>query len=229
MRCGTRHVECSAGLSSIASTGSSFRHLPFVPRVSGQPTCHAPSGFDQDLTSRWSAARGELRGEDLRTKGSFEVDRPIKDDNGVLREASTSFKFVAGQTETSFDRPRLARRTLGPIVFFRLPDHVRVRISYYFYLRDVRYDIRRSGKHYCIQPGSISSTRDYLASWKVPRDKGCGGAASPDVGGEIIIRQILWGCQLETTMFLPASSASLLTRSTICRVFLQKECLPLGA
>jgi len=38
LRCGMRHVECSAGLSSIASTGSSFRHLPFVPRVSGQPT-----------------------------------------------------------------------------------------------------------------------------------------------------------------------------------------------
>ena len=51
---------------------------------------------------------GELRGEDLRTKGWFEVDRPIRDDDGVLREASTSFKFVAGQTETSFDRPRVA-------------------------------------------------------------------------------------------------------------------------
>jgi hypothetical protein len=32
---------------------------------------------------------GELCGEDLRTKGWFEVNRLIKDDNGILQEAST--------------------------------------------------------------------------------------------------------------------------------------------
>ena len=47
-----------------------------------------------DLTKTYVAlvcGLGELRGEDLRTKGWFEVDWPIKDGNGVLQEASTSF------------------------------------------------------------------------------------------------------------------------------------------
>lgn len=53
--------------------------------------------------------RGEgiLCGEDLTKKGWFEVDRPIKDDNGELKEASTYFHFVAGQAESGLDRPRI--------------------------------------------------------------------------------------------------------------------------
>jgi 23S rRNA-/tRNA-specific pseudouridylate synthase len=53
--------------------------------------------------------RGEgiLCGEDLTKKGWFEVNRPIKDPSGELKEASTYFRFVAGQAESGIDRPRI--------------------------------------------------------------------------------------------------------------------------
>jgi 23S rRNA-/tRNA-specific pseudouridylate synthase len=51
---------------------------------------------------------GLLHGEDLRSRDWFEVNRPIKDDDGTPREASTLFKFVAGQAEDGFDRPRVS-------------------------------------------------------------------------------------------------------------------------
>lgn len=51
---------------------------------------------------------GMLHGEDLKKKGWFEVSRPIKDDSGELKDATTLFNFVAGQAETSFDRPRIS-------------------------------------------------------------------------------------------------------------------------
>ena len=53
--------------------------------------------------------RGEgiLCGEDLTKKGWFEVNRPIKDDNGESKDASTYFYFVAGQAESGLDRPRI--------------------------------------------------------------------------------------------------------------------------
>ncbi|GAX09361.1 hypothetical protein FisN_6Lh268 [Fistulifera solaris] len=62
--------------------------------------------------------RGEgiLRGEDLKEKGWFLVDRPIKNERGVLHEASTWFRFVAGQPEVD-GQPRaslvLARPMTG--------------------------------------------------------------------------------------------------------------------
>jgi 23S rRNA-/tRNA-specific pseudouridylate synthase len=54
--------------------------------------------------------RGEgiLRGENLREKGWFDVSRPIKDEDGKEKDATTSFQFVAGQPETGFDRPRIS-------------------------------------------------------------------------------------------------------------------------
>jgi 23S rRNA-/tRNA-specific pseudouridylate synthase len=57
--------------------------------------------------------RGEgiLGGVDLKEKGWFEVNRPIKDEDGVEKEASTLFHFVAGQPETNVhgvDRPRMS-------------------------------------------------------------------------------------------------------------------------
>lgn len=54
--------------------------------------------------------RGEgiLRGEDLKQKGWFEVSRPIKDEGGELKDATTLFNFVAGQAETGPDRPRVS-------------------------------------------------------------------------------------------------------------------------
>ena len=47
--------------------------------------------------------RGEgiLSGEDLRDRGWFAVDRPIKDEKGRLNNATTLFRFVAGQSEDS--------------------------------------------------------------------------------------------------------------------------------
>jgi len=45
--------------------------------------------------------RGEgiLKGEDLKAKGWFEVNRPIKDEAGEVKDASTMFRFVSGQAE----------------------------------------------------------------------------------------------------------------------------------
>lgn len=47
--------------------------------------------------------RGEgiLRGEDLKTKGWFVVDRPIKNEKGKLHNATTYFRFIAGQDNDS--------------------------------------------------------------------------------------------------------------------------------
>jgi tRNA pseudouridine65 synthase len=57
--------------------------------------------------------RGEgiFRGEDFKEKGWFEVSRPIKDEGGEEKEATTMFNFVAGQPETcedGVDRPRMS-------------------------------------------------------------------------------------------------------------------------
>jgi len=64
--------------------------------------------------------RGEgiLHGQDLRTKGWFKVERPIKDERCRLNNATTSFRFVAGQPyDEGNDMPRaslvLARPETG--------------------------------------------------------------------------------------------------------------------
>ena len=65
--------------------------------------------------------RGEgiLNGRDMRQEGWFLVDRPIKDERGILNNASTWFHFVAGQDNNKgkIDRPRaslvLARPETG--------------------------------------------------------------------------------------------------------------------
>jgi 23S rRNA-/tRNA-specific pseudouridylate synthase len=65
--------------------------------------------------------RGEgiFRGLDLRKKGWFTVDRPIKDESGKLNNATTHFRFLAGQDNGAgtIDRPRaslvLARPETG--------------------------------------------------------------------------------------------------------------------
>ena len=51
---------------------------------------------------------GVLRGDDLQDRGWFEVSRPIKDEGGRTRNATTSFRFVAGQPEDGRDRPRVS-------------------------------------------------------------------------------------------------------------------------
>lgn len=65
--------------------------------------------------------RGEgiLKGTDFRNEGWFTVDRPIKDEAGKLNNATTHFRFIAGQDNDSgaLDRPRaslvLARPETG--------------------------------------------------------------------------------------------------------------------
>jgi tRNA pseudouridine65 synthase len=54
--------------------------------------------------------RGEgiLKERDFKKEGWFEVSRPIKDESGQLNDATTWFRFVAGQDNASgtLDRPR---------------------------------------------------------------------------------------------------------------------------
>jgi len=62
---------------------------------------------------------GVLNGTDFRKQGWFKVDRPIKDQSGKLNNATTHFRFLAGQDDGSgtIDRPRaslvLARPETG--------------------------------------------------------------------------------------------------------------------
>ena len=76
----------------------------------------------QNATKTYIAlVRGEgiLHGRDLKKEGWFEVTRPIKDEKGVLHNATTLFRFIAGQDNASgsLDRPRaslvLARPKTG--------------------------------------------------------------------------------------------------------------------
>jgi len=63
--------------------------------------------------------RGEgiLHGRDFRKEGWFMVDRPIKDYNGVIRNATTWFRFVAGQDNArgTIDRPRASLVLARPV------------------------------------------------------------------------------------------------------------------
>ena len=65
---------------------------------------------DDSIKTYIALVRGEgiLHGEDFKEKGWFEVSRPIKDESGELKNATTLLNFVAGQPETSFDRPRIS-------------------------------------------------------------------------------------------------------------------------
>ena len=72
-----------------------------------------------DATKTYLAlVRGEgiLRGEDLKTKGWFLVDREIKDEKGRLNNATTWFRFVAGQSyDEEQDLPRASLVLARPI------------------------------------------------------------------------------------------------------------------
>jgi 23S rRNA-/tRNA-specific pseudouridylate synthase len=57
--------------------------------------------------------RGEgiLHGRDFRNEGWFDVDRPLKDESGNLKNATTYLRFIAGQDNgngTMNDRPRVS-------------------------------------------------------------------------------------------------------------------------
>lgn len=63
--------------------------------------------------------RGEgiLNGEDLKKRGWFCVDRPIKDEKGIENNATTFFRFVAGQDNDrgNLDRPRASLVLARPV------------------------------------------------------------------------------------------------------------------
>jgi len=65
---------------------------------------------DNSIKTYVALVRGEgiLRGEDMKQQGWFEVDRPIKDEDGDLKDATTLFNFVSGQPENGLDRPRMS-------------------------------------------------------------------------------------------------------------------------
>ena len=58
--------------------------------------------------------RGEgiLRGENLKERGWFEVNRPIKDEKGRLNDATTQFYFIAGQKSCPNDDVNIPRLSL---------------------------------------------------------------------------------------------------------------------
>mmetsp|Transcript_18238 Transcript_18238/g.30899 ORF Transcript_18238/g.30899 Transcript_18238/m.30899 type:complete len:665 (-) Transcript_18238:4-1998(-) len=62
--------------------------------------------------------RGEgiLRGEDFKEKGWFEVSRPIKDESGVEKDATTLFHFIAGQPESSDDNGVINRARMSIVL-----------------------------------------------------------------------------------------------------------------
>ena len=49
---------------------------------------------------------GVLKGEDLREKGWFTIDRPIRDERGRVNDATTDFLFVAGQPSPPADEEK---------------------------------------------------------------------------------------------------------------------------
>jgi tRNA pseudouridine65 synthase len=58
--------------------------------------------------------RGEgiLHGKDLKEEGWFLVDRPIKNEKGVEKNATTRFRFIAGQDNGAGTNPDKARASL---------------------------------------------------------------------------------------------------------------------
>lgn len=76
-------------------------HDVFVKHSLKGPTAILQEEMSNPTTIKTYVAivRGEgiLRGEDLKQKGWFEVNRPIKDKKGKLHDATTYFNFIAGQ------------------------------------------------------------------------------------------------------------------------------------
>jgi len=58
---------------------------------------------------------GVLRGVDFKEQGWFCVDRPIKDEGGKLNNATTYFRFVAGQDGGDGTRPRASLVLARPV------------------------------------------------------------------------------------------------------------------
>lgn len=88
--------------------------LLLTKAASDEEDLHATAVLQQAMTEAnktyVALVRGEgiLKGRDFKKEGWFEVNRPIKDERGNLNEATTYFRFIAGQDNDSgnLDRPR---------------------------------------------------------------------------------------------------------------------------
>lgn len=99
--------------------------LLFTRASSDEGGLNATATLQQAMTEATKTyvalVRGEgiFKGRDFRQEGWFEVTRPIKDESGKINNATTYFRFVAGQDngDGTIDRPRaslvLARPKTG--------------------------------------------------------------------------------------------------------------------
>ena len=108
--------------------------------------------------------RGEgiIGSRDLKQEGWFEVTRPIKDEKGVLNDATTFFRFVAGQDNDNgtLDRPRaslvLARPKSGR--FHQVRKH----------LNGISHPILGDSSH-----GNSKVNRDWRENRGLPGERTC--------------------------------------------------------
>ena len=122
----------------IGGNGDGTRRVNVVHRLDrGASGCLLFAFADEDDSKRSSTAilqeamassnatktylalvRGEgiLRGDDLKARGWFLVEREIKDEQGRLNNATTWFRFVAGQShDEDNDRPRASLVLARPV------------------------------------------------------------------------------------------------------------------
>lgn len=113
--------------------------------------------------------RGEgiLRGEDFNQKGWFEVNRPIKDEKGRLNDATTMFRFVAGQAEPeNDDDDRRINQPRMSLVLARPQDGRWHQIRRH--LNGISHPILGDTSH-----GSSKTNREWKERRNLPRERIC--------------------------------------------------------
>ena len=91
--------------------------LATYQKEKGDQTAMLSHAMAENATKTYIAlVRGEgiLYGEDLKQKGWFLVDRPIKSERGIVQEAKTWIRFVAGQPEAD-GKPRASLVLARPL------------------------------------------------------------------------------------------------------------------
>ncbi|KAL3907690.1 MAG: hypothetical protein SGILL_008770, partial [Bacillariaceae sp.] len=108
--------------------------------------------------------RGEgiLKGRDFRKEGWFKVNRPLNDESGNLKNATSYFRFIAGQDNDSgaIDRPRaslvLARIETGR--WHQIRKH----------LHGLSHPIIGDSSH-----GNSKTNREWRKKWGLPAERTC--------------------------------------------------------
>lgn len=96
--------------------GTPNEPLQSIPKTVGSTASLIKSLASPNATKTYLAlvrGAGIFRGEDYTQNGWFDISRPIKDSKGILKNATTSVCFVAGQPEyveegTGEERPRMS-------------------------------------------------------------------------------------------------------------------------